>query len=121
MATVTFEAPPSLQKSVSYEPWFKKLSIYQYWQKETRASHFSSLEEKARKSVFEFDVKDISRDARVGNIIACLNKLYLNNKTNSAWDLYFKSTGKSNLTTKLYVNIRFYIWVWEITEQNKTE
>lgn len=93
MAAATFEAPPSLQKCFVWA-LVQEISIYQYWQKETRASHFSSLEEKARKSVFEFDVKDISRDARVDNIIACLNKLYLNDKTNSAWDLYFKSTGK---------------------------
>ena len=53
-------------------------------------SFFLRLEGKARKSVLEFHVKDIITDAGVENITACLEKLCLEDKIQTAYEIYEK-------------------------------
>ena len=94
MATANFKVPPSLQKSVLCEFWLKELSCWQVFMdigkiKQGQAV-FLSFEGKACKSVLELDVKNINTDATVDNIIACLDKLYFKNKTQTAYETYEK-------------------------------
>ena len=42
----------------------------------------------ARKSALELDVKDISTDACIENIIACLDNIYLEDKMLTAYEIY---------------------------------
>ena len=93
MAT-NFKAPPSLEKSVSYDAWLKEISIWQTFTdidaKKQGPAVFLTLEGKARETVLELDVKEINCDSGVENIIKCLDKLYLKDKTQTAFETYEK-------------------------------
>lgn len=51
---------------------------------------FLSLEGKPHKSVLELDGKDINKGDTMDNIIACLDKLYFKDKTQTAYGIYEK-------------------------------
>ena len=94
MSSKDFKAPPALSKCVSYETWLKEIKI---WQKFTNLAKgkqgpaiFLTLEGRAREAVLELDVDIISDDTGVENILKHLNKLYLKDKTQSAYEAYEK-------------------------------
>ena len=92
--TTNFKAPPSLEKSVSYDAWLKEHSIWQTFTdinaKKQGPAVFLTLEGKARETVLELDVKEINCDSGAENIIKCLDKLYLKDKTQTAFETYEK-------------------------------
>ena len=90
MATQDYKAPPSLAKSDTYETWLKKIKI---WQKFTQLSEekqgpaiFLTLEGRAQEAILELDVEVISAKTGVNSIIAQLDKLYLKDKTQAAYE-----------------------------------
>ena len=87
-----FKAPSSLTKCSSYEAWLKELKIWQSFTDIPKAKQgqavFLTLEGKARETVLEFDVGDINSDNGVKNITACLDSLYLKDKTQTAYEAY---------------------------------
>lgn len=89
-----FKAPPSLEKSSSYESWLKEIDIWQAFTdidiKKQGPAVFLTLEGKARETVLELNVKEINCEDGVKNIINCLNKLYLKDRTQTAFETYEK-------------------------------
>ena len=78
MASSNFKAPPSLEKSSSYESWLTEIDIWQTFTdtdiKKQGPAVFLTLEGKARETILELDVKEINCEDGVKNIISCLNK-----------------------------------------------
>ena len=90
----SFKTPPALSKSSSYENWLKEIKV---WQKLTELdvrkqgpAILLSLEGKAKDSVLELDIDDIAKDGGVLIIIAKLDKLYLKDKAQTAYEAYDK-------------------------------
>ena len=87
-----FEAPPSLTRCSSYEAWLKELKIWQSFSDIPKAKQkpalFPTLEGKARESDMELAVDDLNSDNGVKNITACLDRLYLKDKTQTAYEAY---------------------------------
>ena len=89
MATNYNKAPPAFSKDVNYEKWCKKLKIWQSLTsleaKKQGPALFLALDEDSQEAVLDLDHKEIACDNGIANIIACLNKLYLKDKTQSAF------------------------------------
>ena len=99
MSVQDFKAPPSLNTSDTYETCLKKLKIWQKFTSLTKGKQgpaiFLSLEGKVHEAVLELDIDVISADD-VENIIRHLDKLYLKDKTQSAYEC-----SPLNLTSQL--------------------
>ena len=68
---------------------------------------FVTLEGKACESVLELDVDDINSDNGVKNITACLERLYLKDKTQTAYEAYdsfARFRRPDNMTISDYIN-----------------
>ena len=88
----SYKTPPALSKSSSYENWLKEIKV---WQKLTDLSIgkqgpaiLLSLEGKARDTVLELEIDDVAADGGVKLIIDKLDKLYLKDKAQSAYEAY---------------------------------
>ena len=90
MASANQKAPPTFEKGNDYAKWIKKLKI---WQKLTTLEAAKqgpavlfALFEEAQDAVLELDEEKIACNTGVGNIIECLDKLYVKDKTQTAFD-----------------------------------
>ena len=88
----SYKTPPALSKSSSYENWLKEIKV---WQKLTDLgigkqgpAILLSLEGKARDTVLELEIDDVAADGGVKLIIDKLDKLYLKDKAQSAYEAY---------------------------------
>ena len=91
-SSTSFKASPSLTRSTSYEAWLKELQIRESFTDipgDKRGSAvFLSLEGKARQAALELEVEQINNKDGIKNIVAKLDKLYLKDKTLSAYEAY---------------------------------
>ena len=90
MASTNQKAPPTFEKGQDYAKWIKKLKI---WRKLTSLEAnkqgpavLFALFEEAQDAVLELDESKIAHASGVENIIECLDKLYLQDKTQTAFD-----------------------------------
>ena len=96
MASSTrFKAPPSLTRSTSYEAWLNELQIWESFTDisgdKRGSAMFLSLKGKARDAALELEVAEqINNKDGIKNIVAKLDKLYLKDKTQSAYEAYDK-------------------------------
>ena len=92
MAQSNFKAPPSLSKCTTYETWLKEIKIWRaftdYPLKKQGPAIFLTLEGKAREAVLELSVEKLSAETGVETLVEHLNKLYLKDKTQSAYEAY---------------------------------
>ena len=106
-----FKTLPSLTRCLSYEAWFKELKIWQSFTDIPKAKQgpalFLILESKARETVSELDVDEINSDNGVKNIAACLDRLYLKDKTqtaNETYDSFERFRRPDDMTISDYIN-----------------
>ena len=87
-----YKAPPSLVRSTSYEHWLKEIQIWQTFTDiaadKQGPAVFLTLEGKAREAIIELEVADINHADGLKNIIQKLDKLYLKDKTQAAYERY---------------------------------
>ena len=90
MASANQKAPPTFEKGQDYTKWIKKIRI---WQKLTSLEAAKqgpavlfALSDEAQDAVLELEEDKIASETGVANIIKCLDKLYLKDKTQTAFD-----------------------------------
>ena len=90
MASGNLKAPPTFEKGDDYQKWVKKLKI---WTKLTTLETAKqgpavlfALSDEAQDTVLELEEDKIAHANGVNNIILCLDKLYLKDKTQTAFD-----------------------------------
>ena len=90
MASANQKAPPIFEKGADYVKWIKKLKI---WLKLTSLEAAKqgpavlfALFDEAQDAVLELEESKIAAATGVANIIECLDKLYLKDKTQTAFD-----------------------------------
>ena len=92
MASSSYKAPPSLSKCAAYETWLKEIKIWRAFTdlpvKKQGPAIFLTLEGKAREAVLELPIEKISADNGVESIVEHLDKLYLKDKAQSAYEAY---------------------------------
>ena len=92
MAPTNYKAPPSLTSSTCYEDWLKEIEICQAFTDLTDEKQgpaiFLTLEDKARETVLNLDIKEIKAKNGVENNVKALNKLYLKVKLQMAYKTY---------------------------------
>ena len=111
MASHNFKAPPALARSTSYESWLKEVEIWKCFtdveKRKQAPAIFLTLEGKAREAVLELPVEKLNCDDGVKNLINQLNKLYLKDKTQlayEAYDSFEKFRRPENMKMSDYVN-----------------
>ena len=76
----------------SYEAWLKELKIWHSFTDIPKAKQgpalLLTLERKACETVLELNIDDITSDNGVKNIAACLDRLYLKDKTQTVYEAY---------------------------------
>ena len=79
---------------MTYEAWLKEIDIWQVFTEiditKQGPTVFLTVEGKARETVLELNIKEINCADGVNNIINCLNKLYIKDKTQTAFEMYKK-------------------------------
>ena len=92
MASSNFKAPPSLSKSSCYDDWLKEIEIWQAFTdlaaEKQGPAVFLTLEGKAREAMLNMDIEKIKGRDGVENIVTELNKLYLKDKLEMAYETY---------------------------------
>ena len=92
MASSNFKAPPSLSKSSCYDDWLKEIGIWQAFTDLAAEKHgpavFLTLEGKACEAVLNMDIEKIKGKYGVENIVTELNKFYLKDKLEMAYETY---------------------------------
>ena len=111
MASTNYKAPPSLTCSTCYEDWFKEIEIWQAFTDLTDEKQgpaiFLTLEGKARETVLNLDIKEIKAKNGVESIVKALNKLYLKDKLQMAYETYDafeKFRRPEKMSIKEYIN-----------------
>ena len=88
----SFKTPPALSKSSSYENWKKELEVWQALTDLVKTKQgpaiLLSLEGKAKDTILELNISDIVKEDGVKIIIDKLDKLYLKDKAQSAYEAY---------------------------------
>ena len=92
MTSSNFKAPPSLSKSSCYDDWLKEIEIWQAFTdlaaEKQGPAVFLTLEGKAREAIFNMDIEKIKGKDGVENTVTELNKLYLKDKLEMAYETY---------------------------------
>ena len=92
MTSSNFKAPPSLSKSSCYDDWLKEIEIWQAFTdlaaEKQGPAVFLTLEGKAREAILNMDIEKIKGKNGVKNIVTELNKLYLKDKLEMAYEIY---------------------------------
>ena len=92
MASSNLKGPPSLSKSSCYDDWLKEIEIWQAFTglatEKQEPTVFLTLEGKAREAILNMDIKKIKAKVGVENIVTELNKLYLKDKLEMAYETY---------------------------------
>ena len=111
MAPTNYKAPPSLTSSTCYEEWLKAIEIWQTFTGLTDEKQgpaiFLTLEGKARETVLNLDIKEIKAKNGVESIVKALNKLYLKDKLQMAYETYDtfeKFRRPEKMSIKEYIN-----------------
>ena len=88
----SFKAPPALSKSPTYDMWLKEIKIWECFtdlpKKKQAPAIFLTLEGKAREAVLELSVDSLNCDDGIENVIKQLDKLFLIDKAQSAYQTY---------------------------------
>ena len=113
MASASVKAPPAFNKGDDYTKWKKKLGI---WQKLTTLEVAKQgpavlfvLSEEAQDAALELEEASIACATGVKNITECLDKLYIKDKTQTAFDALeaFETRGLMiNLSLITVMNLR---------------
>ena len=87
-----YKAPRSLVKSISYDYWLKEIKIWQSFtdisEEKQGPAVFFTLEGKACEAAIELEVEEINHKDGIKNIIKKLDKLYLKDQTQAAYERY---------------------------------
>ena len=90
MASATQKAPPVFEKGSDYAKWIKKLGIWQKLaslkEEEQGPAVLFALHDEAQDAVLELESEVIAAKTGVKKIIECLDKLYLKDKTETAFN-----------------------------------
>lgn len=116
----SMKAPPPMRDGLPYEDWVKELEIWSVFAESTipkpkqGAAVFLTLAGKAREAVLaQVGVSGVNADDGLDKVIACLDKLYLKDKTESgfaAFDRFIKFRRPFNMSIKDYAiefNLRY--------------
>ena len=86
------KTPPALREDIPYESWKKEINIWQRFttleKRKQALAIFLSLEGKAREVVLEIDIDNLDKDDGVERILTQLDKLYLKDKLQLAYQAY---------------------------------
>ena len=92
MAPTNYKALPSSTSSTYYEDWLKEIGIWQAFtdlnDEKQGPTIFWTLEGKAGETILNLDIKEIKAKNGVENIVKALNKLYLKDKLQMAYETY---------------------------------
>ena len=90
MASSNIKTPPAFKSGDDYEKWCKKLTIWQCLTSLEAAKQgpalFLVLEGEAQDAVLELGTEKVTGATGVKEILTCLDKLYLKDKTQSAFE-----------------------------------
>ena len=111
MAPTNYKAPPSLTSGTCYEGWLKEIENWQAFTDLTDEKQgpaiFLTLEGRARETVLNLDIKGIKAKNGVENIVKALNKLYLKDELQMAYqthDAFEKFCRPEKMSIKEYIN-----------------
>ena len=106
-----YKAPPLLSKSTSYESWLKEIEIWQAFTdlsaEKQGPAIFLTLEGKAREAILDLDISLLKGNSGVKNIVTVLDKLYLKDKLQMAYesyDAFEKFKRPQNMSINDYIN-----------------
>ena len=111
MASQSFKAPPALSKRHTYDMWLKEIKIWECFtdlpKRKQAPAIFLTLEGKAREAVLQLPVDSLNCDDGIANVVKQLDKLFLVDKAQSAYqtyDSFEKLRRPSNMTMSDYIN-----------------
>ena len=111
MASSNFKAPPPLSQSSCYDDWLKEIEIWQAFTdlaaEKQGPAVFLTLEGKAHEAILSMDIEKIKGKDGVENIVTELNKLYLKDKLEMAYetsDAFERFRRPADMSIKDYIN-----------------